>query len=308
MYSPTTPSRPDSNELPQPVELRELFEWGARFDRCGRRIERYLLLQLDRLERAIEEFEQMRDAWEQQRDRELTEWQQRPRGGGQASGTDPSGRPRGALARALTPPGVTGGPLRLWLHRGAASSMQLGLLMFEISKLNREVGGEGVRFEVRSCRRVRSRLRFLSPAGEDETSIVEFEIFSVAPVLHAPADHADEMQTEAALRCWEQFQYLLLMSTLADDRLEVEYRKGTELPREAESCQHAIEAARRANHANVQCDREDAPYGPCYRPRGDFDAVRQQLRRLENVTACLSEECGLRLQFGLISPAPRSES
>ena len=251
----------------------------------------------------------MREAWEQQRDCEQAEWQRR-RGVGGAVAADAAGRRSAAPARALMPAGgVTGGPLRLWLHRGASSSMQLGLLMFEISKLNREVGGEGVRFEVRSCRRARSRLRFLAPAGgEDETPIVEFEIFSVAPVLHTPADYPDDLHADAALRCWEQFQYLLLMSTLADDRLEVEFRKGTEVSRDAECSQHAIEAARRANHANAQCDRDDVPYGPCYRPRGDFDAVRQQLRRLENVTACLSEECGLRLQFGLTSPAPRAES
>ena len=308
-------SSSDATDLTSLDEERQLILGLARdLDYFGRRAERFLSLQLQQLEVAIEDFERERTAWrrqqqrvtgriEQQR-RDLEQEWERLRGqqSDAVEGTSASLSEQTRqiavhpAARGNAQAGHSTAPLRILLQPGSASTMQIGLLMFEISKVNREIGGAGVRFEVNGCR-VPRKSAYGRHESASAAAIMEVEAFSCRPL--ARVDSAEQPAT-VHQRVWDTFKSRLLLSSLTNPELDKLFRKSSETARDHDSRVRAVEAARRAEDANSNCYSESRPLGPILRAVGGVDAVQQQLARLEGTAASLDDECSLAIHVSLV--------
>jgi len=277
-------------------ERARVLELARQLNRIGRSTERFLSMQLQQLELAIADFEHERAAWRRQQQRESAQLeelrnqllQQQQDSVSRSNEQSPVTTDRPASEKRLSSrvrqevAATGGGPLRVLLQPGSASRMQIGLVMFEASKLNREIGGEGVRFEVKDC-------RTYSGSGETST-ILEFEVFSHARLIGSPRE----------LQIWETYKSGLVMSSLLHPALESDFKKGTAAPRDSSVRSLGTDAASRAFEANARSFAEDRVHGPAFQATGGMDAVRQQLGRLESLVDLLKRDHGLLVNVSLL--------
>lgn len=278
-------------------QRQSLLEAARKLDRMGKQFERFMALQLQKLEITIDEFEREKEAWRRQRDRELDqlEYSNAPQGrrDHHVRSSNQIDQYKSEIADKRELPRSSEhstGPLLILIDPGSASAMQLGLLLFEISKLSREYGGGGARFEVNAVRIARS-----SRKRKTSGPIIAMEAFSYLPLLSY--DGSVTRQLEA----WEAFKSKLILSTLTDKDLPKEFKKGVLAPRDHESTELATESTRRAENANTKCDNIDNHVlNGLYLKKQSERPTQQQLQRIEEVYSYLSKEYGVRLSLSLI--------
>lgn len=289
-----------SDTHPEPLRMsrQELLEKARQLNHLGKRFERYMSLQLQQLELTIDDFEREKEAWQRQKERELYQINSaRPHLISSAIGSQQvqreTNRPDSVKTEAPDPPpGHSTAPLLMLVDPGEASEMQLGLLLFEISKLSREFGGGGVRFEVNTV-----RLRKRKNKSGQERPIIGIEAFSYVPLL------AHDGAPTRQLRLWEQFKSKILVSSVIDRGLLKEFKKSVKAPRDHDLVNLAVESTRRAENANTKCDAMDQSHFPDFysnsrdqRPKQQ----QQQQQRIEDVFGYLQKEYGVRVHLSLI--------
>jgi hypothetical protein len=315
----------------QLIDTDDVLETARNLDRLGRRVERYLSMQLQHLEMAVARFDRERAAWKRQRQSELEHleqsrreleaaWEQL-RAARQRRGDGNSGERGKRLHRPVSdaPPssspttpseapaaGTGSAPLKLLLDPGTAGEQWLGGLLLEFSKLNRELGGSGVRFELSRCRHPRTSPP--SDAKEDgfQDLLLELELFSHQPLLPVKSD-AETTGPSADLLNWERFKSAMLLTPLVDRTLSKEFDRCRETPRDHPGKERVIKLLQQVNEANVRVVASPPPLawtGPASQAGQQHDhsdeAVRKQLRRVETVASVIANDCGLRLHVCLI--------
>ena len=268
----------------------ELLDNARNLDHFGRRFERYMSMQLQKLEVAIDRFEREKEAWNRQRERELEELtSKRPIAVNQAS-ENRQAHTKPIANVPQTNSSNSSAPLLLLIQPGEVSSMQLGLLLFEISKMNREFGGGGVRFEVSSVKlpkKVNKRT--------DAKPIIGIEAFSFVPLLSYDGSPAREMAS------WENFKSKLLMSSLLDANLLKSFKKCVSAPRDHDSVVMANESTLRAEHATTKCEATSMNrYEGFFSKKKDQHPKQQQLQRVEDIFRYLNKEYKLRMHLSLV--------
>ncbi len=277
------------------MSRQELLDLTRQLDHMGKRIERFMSMQLQQLEIAIDDFNREREAWRRHRDREGKGLEGRSRTTHEVI-ADPFLEKTGSSSRtgkqSYVPTNDATAPLRMMIRPGKASAMQIGLLLFEISKFNRELKGGGVRFDMSGTRISRKNAK-KTPANND--SILSFEAFSYVPLL------AYDGTPTQQLKSWDQFKSEVLLSSLIDQKLQKEFKKSVETKRDHESRELALEATRRAENANSKCDitQERSTSGFFTSKKNKYPA-NQQLQRVEDVARYLNKECGLRIHLALV--------
>jgi hypothetical protein len=290
----------------QPRSQREeLLAFARQLDRIGRDAEEFLSGQLQLLQKSIVEFEQEKAAWRRQirressqinREREeLNRLRELIGSGASTSSADPQIQRSKAAAAAARKSGTA--PLRLLLQPSAASPMQVSLLFFEISKLNRDMGGPGVQFEVADVRMQKRGLLSRHTDPESQAEIYEFHGFPRVP-LKARGTHATlDEDTADRVEDWITFKSQMLQSSLADGDLAALCRKSVPIKRSPENRSFILEATRRADPERSRelarfADASSLQFG-----RTRIDAVNQQQLRLESCVERLSNATGLRVQI-----------
>ena len=300
----------ETSSRPSHKTQQELLDIAHHLDRFGRDAEQFLTRQFSQLERAIDEFEREKAAWRRQVRRETdllarqSESVRRLREQHSTSKDRVSGLAEQAErdrknATLVAVKNSGDSPIRLLLQPGKASLMQVGLLMFEISKLNRDMGGRGLLFEVCDVRMPRKRL--LSRRGDLVTGgeILELRGASKLP-LRARGAHVElDVDVTERITNWIAFKTQLLESSLANSELATVFGRGTSVKRNAELHSVIGDAVRRADDA-VQQGQEHSRYaGAVSFANSPFDAAQQQLERLEGCADRLLKDCGLRLHVAL---------
>ena len=283
----------------EPSQLR-LLEMARSLDAFGRQAEQFLQQQLDDLQLAMEELEREKAAWRRQMDREsrqlARQWEEiRRAGGGTFTGdsADPQTQSRRSRADKLARQSREA-PLRLLLQPGRASALQVGLIVFELSKLNREMGGRGLRFELDEVRRP-ARGLFARRSGADTGEILELSVFSEQP-LHARGQHVVmEVDITDRIENWIAFKSRLLQSQLVDDSLSAAFEKSRVVSDPASAREILRDANRRVD--DVDRNRQsDTCYSGSYQfVNTALDTVQQQVGRLEGCCERLMRDTDLRL-------------
>lgn len=277
------------------LSRQELLELTRQLDHMGRRFERFMSMQLQQLEVAINDFDRERDAWRRHRRLEEQKTESRSQTASEVISDrfmgDSSLSPRNK-EQSHVPSSDASAPLRMFIRPGKATAMQIGLLLFEISKFNRELRGGGVRFDVSDSRISKKNMKNSNTKNE---AILSFEAFSCVPLL------AYDGTPTQQLTSWDQFKSEILLSSLIDQKLQKEFRKSVETKRAHESRTLAFEATRRAENAISKCDisQERSTTGFFSSKKTKYPA-NQQLQRVEDVARYLKKECGLRIHLALV--------
>ncbi len=278
---------------------------ARRLDTIGRGSEQFLCQQLDQLERAISEFESEKAAWRRQLQREshelarqrdevqqLLEANTSSGSPGAVDAARMSARMKRNIAEADARKSAAA-PLRLLLRPGTATTMQVGLLMFEISKLNRDLGGCGLRFEVDDVRLPRKRLLARMTRSDGDGEILELTAFPTLPLSGRGTHVALDVDVTDRLEDWITFKSRLLQSSLVNKDLVQIFSKCKSVDHHGKSGSVVKEAARRAE-GNDSGHNHEADYpNVALWANSSIDAIQQQMARLENYYDRLSIDTGL---------------
>ena len=288
----------------QPSEHQQMLFLARRLDTIGRGTEQFLCQQLDQLERAISEFESEKAAWRRQLQRESHELATQRDEVQQLLETNISGSP-GAVEVARVSARMkrnaaeadarksAAAPLRLLLQPGNATTMQVGLLMFEISKLNRDLGGCGLRFEVEDVRLPRKRLLARMTRSDGSGEILELTAFPTLPLSGRGTHVALDVDVTDRLEDWITFKSRLLQSSLVNKDLVQIFSKCKSVDHHGKSGSVVKEAAWRAECNDSGHNHESDYPNAALWANSSIDAIQQQMARLENCYDRLSIDTGL---------------
>lgn len=291
---------------------------ARRLDSIGRRTEQFLNEQLDQLILAIDEFESEKAAWRRQFHRESHELAQRRDEVQQLLAENSSGAPgaidatRGSarVQRVMAEVNARksgADPLRFLIQPGKASTIQVGLLMFEISKLNRDLGGRGLRFEIDDVRKPRKRLFARMTQSDCDGEILELTAFPRLPLSGRGAHVALDVDITDRLEDWITFKSSLLQSSLVKRELGQTFSNCKSVKHIEKSGRVVREAARRAE-SNGSWNNQASDYpSAAFRAGTSVNAIQQQVARLENCYEHLSIDCGLFIHVEIHSP-PQARS
>ena len=281
---------------------RQLLQLARRLDRFGAGAEEFLTRQCEQLERCIEEFEREKSAWRRQLRRESRKLvcerehleQLRDELSADVRRTEslpvhgPGKDPDAVQARAHGTAGI-----RILLSPNEAGPRQVGLLLFEISKLNREMGGRGLTYDLTEVRIPGRRLfRRCLPAATGR--ILEITGTSVVPLAARGTHVSLDVDISDRVEVWIAFKTRLLQARLTNDDLAVEFRKGSSVT-DHESGSVLREAVQ---HVDAGIDAMAYSSGSLF-PYAPLDSVRQQLERLEGCCESLRNETGLLVHIDL---------
>lgn len=302
---------------------RQVLELARNLDRMACRAEEFLHDQLQQLETAREDLAREQAAWRRQQQRETAQIRKQrdeivrlrrtlrtasppgnlplsddPQLGPETAGETFSDSEAGAGNLSQTPDQAATqsgpGPIRILLEPGSATARQIGLLLLEISRLSRETGGAGVRFEIAETRLPRQKWFSRGAPGV----ILEIDGFCCLPLTSCNEYGAFDVDTTEHLDSWTIFKTRLLRSSLRNAELELSFREAQVAPRHLESRTLVLEANAYAVEA-VEKSSEHRYSRPAFRVSQGLDAVRRQLARLENCADCLVDECGLKINVSL---------
>lgn len=273
-------------------------------DTMGRRTEQFLCEQLDQLKLAIDEFESEKAAWRRQFQRESHELaQQRDEiqqlRAANSSGSSGASDAAPGSARMLRETAEVNarksgaGPLRFLIQPGRASTMQVGLLMFEISKLNRDLGGRGLRFEIEDVRKPRKRLFAKESRSDCDGEILELTAFPTLPLSGRGTHVALDVDISDRLEDWITFKSRLLQSSLVNSDLGQTFNHRKSVKHIGQSGSVVREAARRAESNGSGNNHESDYPSAALWASTSVNAIQQQVARLENCYERLSLDCGL---------------
>lgn len=288
----------------QQSQHQKMLLLARRLDTMGRRAEQFLCEQLDQLKLAIDEFESEKAAWRRQFQRESHELaQQREEiqqlrsvnlSGGRSAIEASPGSARTQREMAEVNARKSGAdPLRFLIQPGKASTMQVGLLMFEISKLNRDLGGRGLRFEIEDVRTPRKRLFARMSGSDGDGEILELTAFPSLPLSGRGAHVALDVDNTDQLEDWITFKSRLLQSSLVNSDLGQVFSNCKSVKHIGKSGSVVREAAKRAeNNGSGNIPESNYPSAAMWAGTS-VNAIQQQVARLENCYERLSIDCGL---------------
>lgn len=285
---------------------------ARRLDTMGRRTEKFLCEQLDQLKLAIDEFESEKAAWRRQFQRESHELAQQRDEIQHLRAENSSGAPRAIdaarrsarMLRELAEVNARksgADPFRFLIQPGKASTMQVSLLMFEISKLNRDLGGRGLRFEIEDVRAPGKRLFVRMSGSGCDGEIVELTAFPTRPLSGRGSHVALDVDNTDQLEDWITFKSRLLQSSLVNSNLGQIFGNCKSVKHIGKSGRVVREAARRAE-SNGSGNNHDSDYPSALMWAGtSVTAIQQQVARLENCYERLSIDCGLSIHVEIRS-------
>ena len=328
-------SRPTSNPVSEAVcetprqSQAQVLETARELDRLGRRIERFLSLQLQQLEMAMASFDRERAAWQRQKQREHAELEKgrkelattQEKHKAQRKGTKRFfGWGRDSEQRSsvlfdtdaqimlndtvimeddMGAAGTGTAPLKLLIQPGSVGEMRLGVLLLEISRLNRELGGGGVRFEMSACRVPRKRGKSSGADEEENDAIVQLEAFSWTPLVAFEGERNAKRFQEDVVN-WERFKNAMLLTSLIDHELAQHFRSTKEADRDNPARALVLDAARRVDEANIKAGNTEEKLAAAATHRIGVEPFSKQLKRVEAVSQVLAEDCTLRIHASLV--------
>ena len=191
-------------------------------------------------------------------------------------------------------------PLRFLIQAGTATSMQVGLLLFEISKLNRDMGGRGLRFEIDDIRTPRKGLLSRLTGSEGGSQILELTVFPNVPLSARGVHVALDVEGTDHLEDWITFKSQLLKSSLGNTDLVEVFRNSQSVKGQQtrNTVKEAVTSAESKRNAQGQ---QNTFSGTTHWATSAIDAIRQQSARLENCYEQLSLDCGLLMHVGIHS-------
>lgn len=171
--------------------------------------------------------------------------------------------------------------------------MQVGLLMFEISKLNREMGGRGLRFEIEDVRTPKKRLLARLTGLDGDGEIVELTAFPTVPLAGRGAHVSIDVDGTDRLEDWITFKSRLLQSSLVNRDLAQSFSNCKSVKVHGKSSSVVKEAARRAESSGSVSNHESGYISAALWASTSVNAIQQQVARMENCCESLSLDCGL---------------
>jgi hypothetical protein len=284
---------------------QQLLELARHLDRFGRHTEQFLCQQLDEFEHAVDEFEREKAAWRRQLRRESSQLA-RQREEIEQLTRDAASRPstagvNTASARILKQQEFADAaarksgesPITLLLQTRDASPMQVGLLMFEISKLNREMGGRGLTFEVAAVRTPRKSLLSRDSGTGSGEEILELTGFSSLPLAARGRHVTLDVDITDRIEDWIAFKSRLIQSSLGTGDLAAVYQKYRTVKYDGQSRFIISEATRRVEDAVSQEHSRSGYSSAALSANSPIDSVQQQVLRLESCYERLQNDCGL---------------
>ncbi|MCP4786510.1 MAG: hypothetical protein GY903_32495 [Fuerstiella sp.] len=286
---------------------QQLLELARHLDRFGRDTEQFLNRQLDELGHAIDDFEREKAAWRRQLRRESrqlarqreeieqlsTETSTQSTTGVHNTVSTRVQQKRNAADAAARKSGEA--PVTLLLQRRDASPMQLGLLMFEVSKLNRDMGGRGLTFEVASVRTRRRSLLSRNVGTDSSEDILELTGFSTLPLAARGSHVTLDVDITDRIEDWIMFKSRLLQSSLGNGDLAAAFKKYSAVKHDGQSRSIISEANRRVDDA-ISHKHDHSGYSSTgLFSNTPIDSVQQQVLRLESCYERLLEDSGLRV-------------
>lgn len=170
-------------------------------------------------------------------------------------------------------------PLRLLVEPGTATSMQLAELFHEMNTLYRQLGGDGIRFQVTD-----SRVWSRGNGAEQRRSIVELRA--------APAPPPGGLLGEIDPVTWEQMRSCLVMAVNVDEGLTACFAESQSAPEDSPAARLVASAAKRAMTAYA-ARRNDGNSGGAL----PIDAVNLQVKRIEQFIRALERERHAQLEI-----------
>ena len=302
---------PETNIGTSTESRLQLLELARHLDRFGRHAEQFLRQQLEQLEREIDEFEREKSAWRRQLRRESMQLASQ-RAEVERLCADSSCQPPGATGDAVAvhlrneqnsadaAARKSGeAPVRLYLQPRSASPIQVGLLMFEISKLNRDMGGQGLSFEVAEVRSPKKRLLSRNTRSDVSEEILELTGFSTLPLAARGTHVALDVDITDRIENWIAFKSRLIQSSLGHGGLAAVFKKYKTVRQDGQSRNIIHEAAGRVDDAVSQAFEQSAWSSAALFPNAVIDSVRQQVVRLEGCYERLLNDSGLRAHVEL---------
>jgi len=284
-----------------------VLDLARKLDRFGRRAEDFLCEQFAKLERETEEFEREKAAWRRQLKREssqlerlrneLDQRQAEAAKAGEVPSQDAQAEQsqREAAEAAL----ATGpAPFRLLLRPHDATSTQVGLFMFELSKLNREMGGRGLRFEIAEVRLPAKRRFRRAETATATAKVLELTGHSALPLAPRGTHVALDVDITDRIHDWIAFKTRLMQSGLIDPDVVAAFYSGSRVG-DIDLCATIREASRRADDVGAQA----SGYSSISRfANTALDSIQQQLDRLKSCYESLNKSCGMQVHIDLNSP------
>ena len=299
------------------TEHQQVLQLARSLDAIGRRTEEFLCEQLGQLERAIDEFEAEKAAWRRQHRRESQELARQREEIDRLMKSQGTGSPacenssaptmRMKKVTAETDARFSGvDPLRLLIQTGRATAMQVSLLMFEISKLNRDMGGRGLRFETDDVRIPRKGLLGLFAGSDACEQIVELAVFPNVPLEPRGTHVAFDVDLTDQLEDWITFKSYLLQTSLVNAGLVETFRNGKSVKGQQQLCGAVRDAVRSAETKRSLPSQLPDSQSTAFWALSSIDAIEQQVARVNNCYERLSQEHGLLMHIEIYpQPADR---
>ncbi len=298
---------PKNNVEAAPKTRQQLLALARHLDRFGRHAEEFLSQHFNELEQAVDEFEREKSAWRRQlrressqlaRQREEIEQLSRDTSSLPAAGAINSVSARihqkqDAADAAARKSGEA--PVTLLLQPRDSSPMQVGLLMFEISKLNRDMGGRGLTFEVGAVRTPRRSLLSRNVVTGSSEEILELTGTSTLPLAARGRHVALDVDITDRIEDWIAFKSRLIQSSLGNGDLAAVFKKSRTVKQDGRSRCIIREATRRVDDAVFhEHDHSGYSSGALF-ANTPIDSVQQQMLRLESCYERLLNDSGLRV-------------
>ena len=304
-------------DVDAPPAHQQLLQHARSLDAIGRRTEEFLCEQLVQLERAIDEFEAEKSAWRRQQRRESQELaRQREEidqllksheAGASRVGDSFATTERTKKVTAETDARLSGvDPLRLLIQPGRATAMQVSLLMFEISKMNRDMGGRGLRFEIDDVRIPKKGLLARLTGSDACEQIVELAVFPNVPLEPRGTHVAFDVDLTDQLEDWIAFKSQLLQTVLMNTALVETFRQGKSVKGHQQPCSALKDALRNAQSKRPSPCHQAESQSTAFWAMSSIDAIEQQVARVNNCYERLSLENGLLMHIEIYpQPAER---
>lgn len=263
---------------------RQILSMARSLDRFGREAESFLMTQLEQLETRIREFEREKAAWQRQLRQESSRLVQQRRKLERLAGScglpgqqrhDPAAKSARSEARASG-----SAPFRLLLQPCGADPLQVGLLLFEISKLNRDMGGRGVNFDLAGIRTPR-RPRFSRRGAETFSEIIELHGESTLPLAPRGRHVALDVNVSERIEHWITFKARLLQAGVINRELRKKFDGGEPVKADATHRELLRDVSLKVDDAEFH---EHGYSAGMLVPDVNIDTVQLQVERLE---ACL---------------------
>ncbi|HIK94189.1 MAG TPA: hypothetical protein EYG03_19770 [Planctomycetes bacterium] len=166
--------------------------------------------------------------------------------------------------------------------------------MFEISKLNRDMGGRGLTFDVASVRTARRSFLSRKVGTGSEEEILELTGSSTLPLTARGRHVTLDVDVTERIENWIAFKSRLIQSSLGNGDLAAVFKKYRTVKHDGRSRCIISEASGRVDDAvSHEHDRSGYSSAALF-ANTPMDSVQQQVLRLESCYERLLNDSGLR--------------